>query len=104
MKLSSLQRVNKRRRDGENLILNQQNGNIHRSKTKQLKIEDDSHVVIKDLLNDIIDRIVSTQPDTHNTMKILLHTSIQPVKQAIPFSVLPNRQRKMSHVEKTKAE
>ncbi|CAM4740698.1 unnamed protein product [Rotaria magnacalcarata] len=104
MKLSSLQRVNKRRRDGENLILNQQNGNIHRSKTKQLKIEDGSHVVIKDLLNDIIDRIVSTQPDTHNTMKIRLHTSIQPVKQAIPFSVLPNRQRKMSHVEKTKAE
>ncbi|CAF3317736.1 unnamed protein product [Rotaria socialis] len=104
MKLSSLQRVNKRRRDGENLILNQQNGNIYRSKTKQLKIEDDSHVVIKDLLNDIIDRIVSTQPDTHNTMKTLLHTSIPPVKQAIPFAVLPNRQRKMSHVEKTKAE
>jgi hypothetical protein len=41
IKLSSSQRIKKRRRDNENLILN------HKSKTKHLKIEFDNHYIIQ---------------------------------------------------------
>lgn len=48
-------------------------------------------------------RIISTQSDTDGAIKTLLHTSIPPVKPALPFGVLPTRQRK-NQVEKIKTE
>ncbi|CAF3561581.1 unnamed protein product [Rotaria sordida] len=104
MKLSSSQRIRKRRRDNENLIFNQQNGKTYKSKAKHLKIEYDNHCIIKDLLNEIIERIVSTNDDTNSAIKTLLHTSIPQLKQPVPITVLPNRQRKISYIEKTKTE
>ncbi|CAF2473836.1 unnamed protein product [Rotaria sp. Silwood2] len=104
MKLSSSQRIRKRRRDNENIILNQQNGKTYKSKTKHLKMEYDNHPIIKDLLNEIIEKIVSTSDDTNNSIKTLLNTSISPLKQPLPVSVLPTRHRKISYVEQTKTE
>jgi hypothetical protein len=49
IKLSSSQRIKKRRRDNEYLILN------HKSKTKHLKIELDNYFIIQNLLNEIIE-------------------------------------------------
>ncbi|CAF3341930.1 unnamed protein product [Rotaria sp. Silwood1] len=104
MKLSSSQRIRKRRRDNENIIFNQSNGKIYKSKTKHLKIEYDNHLIIKDLLNDIIERIISTSDDTNNAIKTLLHTSIPSLKKPLPITVLPTRQRKINYVEQTKTE
>jgi hypothetical protein len=55
MKLSSSQRLKKRRRDNENFLLHQSNGKIYKSKTKQIKYEHDNQSIIKDILNDIIE-------------------------------------------------
>jgi hypothetical protein len=55
IKLSSSQRIRKRRRDNENFLLNQQNEKLYKSKTKLIKIEYDNQFIIKDLLNDIIE-------------------------------------------------
>lgn len=49
LKLSSSQRVKKRRRDNENLILN------HKSQTKYLKIEFDNNLIIENLLHEMIE-------------------------------------------------
>ncbi len=49
LKLSSSERIKKRRRDHENFILS------HKSKTKHLKIELDNHLIIQNLLNEIIE-------------------------------------------------
>lgn len=49
LKLSSSQRVKKRRRDNENLILN------HKSQTKYLKIEFDNNLIIQNLLHEMIE-------------------------------------------------
>lgn len=49
LRLSSSQRIKKRRRDNEYLILS------HKSKTKQTKIEFDNHFIIQNLLNEIIE-------------------------------------------------
>ncbi len=49
LKLSSSQRIKKRRRDHENFILNQ------KSKTKYFKIELDNHLIIQNLLNEMIE-------------------------------------------------
>jgi len=55
IKLSSSQRIRKRRRDNENFILNQQNDKTYKSKAKHFKIESDNQFIIKDLLNEIIE-------------------------------------------------
>ena len=55
IKLSSSQRIRKRRRNYENLIHNQQNERLYQSKTKLMKIEYDNQFIIKDLLNEIIE-------------------------------------------------
>ena len=55
LKLSSSQRIKKRRRDNENFLLNQQNEKLYKSKTKLIKIEYDNQFIIKDLLNEIIE-------------------------------------------------
>ena len=49
LKLSSSQRVKKRRRDNENLILN------HKSQTKYLKVEFDNNLIIQNLLHEMIE-------------------------------------------------
>ena len=49
LKLSSSQRIKKRRRDNENILLNQ------KSKCKYLKSELDNHFIIQNLLNEIIE-------------------------------------------------
>jgi len=49
IKLSSSQRIKKRRRDNEYLILN------HKSKTKHIKIEFDNYFIIQYILNEIIE-------------------------------------------------
>jgi hypothetical protein len=49
LKLSSSQRIKKRRRDHENFLLNQ------KSKTKYFKIELDNHLIIQNLLNEMIE-------------------------------------------------
>lgn len=55
MKLSPSQRVRKRQRDNEHLMLNKENGKFYKSKTKHIKIEHEDHNIIKGLLNEIIE-------------------------------------------------
>lgn len=49
IRLSSVQRIKKRRRDNEYLLLNR------KSKSKHIKIEFDNHIIIQNLLNEIIE-------------------------------------------------
>lgn len=49
LKLSSSQRIKKRRRDNENLLLN------HKSTTKHLKIEFDNDLTVRNLLHEMIE-------------------------------------------------
>lgn len=55
IKLSSTQRINKRRRDSENLIVHRQDSKIYKSKIKHLKIDQDNLIIIRGVLNDIIE-------------------------------------------------
>ena len=48
-------RIQKRRHDNENLAANQQNGQIFTSKVKYMKIEHNDQLIIKDLLNEILE-------------------------------------------------
>ncbi|CAF4409050.1 unnamed protein product, partial [Adineta steineri] len=100
LKLSSAQRIRKRRHKNENIIHNQQNSRCSKVKTKRFQT-DDIQFIIKDILNGIIERITSTNYESDNALKMLLNTSIPQIKHKLPISRITTRQPKTEIVLRT---
>ncbi|UJR33760.1 hypothetical protein I4U23_021187 [Adineta vaga] len=90
LQLSSSQCMKRRRGITDNSTDHQYNEKLYKSKTKHFKMKSNDKLIIKDLLIEMIERVVSTNND--QTLKTLLNTSISQVQQIIPMNRLTNRQ------------
>ncbi|CAF1241665.1 unnamed protein product [Adineta ricciae] len=89
LQAGSSQCIKRRRRANETPVKSHYNEKLYKSKTKHFKLELNDEFVIKDLLFEMIERVVSTSND--QALKTLLNTSISNIKQIIPIVRVSNR-------------
>ncbi|CAF0725056.1 unnamed protein product [Adineta ricciae] len=89
LQAGSSQHIKKRRRANENPVKSRYNEKLYKSKTKHFKLDLNDEFIIKDLLFEMIERVVSTSND--QALKTLLNTSISNIKQIIPIGRVSDR-------------